>query len=143
MDLTEVTVEATFGLRSGVLGWAEPATRIDDGTASHLALVDGTAVIAVVSHARWPCPDAPEQPARYFWAMAVDGAHRGRGAGRRLLAAVADRARSAGESILWADARASAVGFYVACGARVVGPPYVDEVTGLTDRRVLLPVDGG
>jgi hypothetical protein len=37
-------------------------------------------------------------------------------------------------------ARESAVGFYVACGARVLGAPYVDEVTGLIDRRAVFTV---
>jgi GNAT superfamily N-acetyltransferase len=137
MDLVEVPVHATFALRRGVLGWPAPVTRIDDEHAVHLALTHDDAVIAVVSHASWPCPAVPGRPARYFWGMAVDAAHRGRGAGRRLLAAVAGRADAAGESVLWADARETAVPFYLACGARVIGPPYLDEVTGLSDRRVV------
>ncbi|WP_051367914.1 GNAT family N-acetyltransferase [Hamadaea tsunoensis] len=138
MDLVPVGVESTFGLRREVLGWAGTLTRADSGEAGHLALTHGGAVVAVVSHVRWPCPDEPGVPARYFWGMAVDPAYRGQGAGRRLLSAVADQARAGGEAILWADARETAVGFYVACGARVVGPPYLDDVTGLIDRRVLI-----
>jgi hypothetical protein len=33
-----------------------------------------------------------------------------------------------------------AVPFYVACGACVVGDPYVDEVTGRVDRRVVIAI---
>ncbi|PWU48834.1 hypothetical protein DLE60_15800 [Micromonospora globispora] len=73
VDLVEVAVEVTFGLPRG------------------------DAVVAVVSHVRWPCRDEPGKPARYFWGMAVDASHRRQGAGRRLLAAVAGQANAAGE----------------------------------------------
>lgn len=137
MDLVDVPVEATFELRRGALGWSVPsATRIHGDDADHLALLHGDAVAAVVSHATWPCPDEPEVPARYFFGMAVDARYRGQGYGRRLLAAVADRARAAGESVMWAEARQSAVDFYVACGARA-GAPFVEDVAGLTVRRVV------
>ncbi len=135
-------MEVTFGLRRAVLGWTVPATRIDNDNARHLALMRGDAVVAVVSHVNWPCPDEPGKPARYFWGMAGDSSHRRQGAGRRLFAAIAAHARSAGECVMWADARESAVGFYLACGARVLGAPYVDEVTGLVDRRVVFTIHG-
>ncbi|GAB4058110.1 GNAT family N-acetyltransferase [Catellatospora paridis] len=137
MDLTDVAVERTYRLRSEVLGWTSPETRIDDGSAGHMALLDGGTVVAAVSHATWPCPDEPNVPARYFWAMAVDTAYQGRGYGRRLLAAVADRARADRERVVWADARETAVAFYTACGARVAGEPYVDDGTGLLVRHVV------
>ncbi|MEU2612648.1 GNAT family N-acetyltransferase [Micromonospora sp. NPDC007271] len=137
MDLVEVPVEATFGLRRGVLGWEVPsATRIQGDRAAHLALLHEDAVAAVVSHATWPCPDEPAVPARYFFGMAVDASYQGRGCGRRLLAAVAERARAVGESVMWAEARESAVAFYVACGARATAP-YVEDVAGLAVRRVV------
>ncbi|MEV4410834.1 GNAT family N-acetyltransferase [Catellatospora sp. NPDC049609] len=137
MELADVAAAATYRLRSEVLGWTVPATRIDGGGARHLALVDGDEVVAAVSHVRWPCPDEPEVAARYFWAMAVGAAYQRRGCGRRLLAAVADLARTCGEQVMWADARESAVDFYVRCGARVAGEPYVDDGTGLTVRHVV------
>jgi GNAT superfamily N-acetyltransferase len=138
VDLVNVPVEATFDLRLTVLGWTIPRTPIDRDDASHLALVDKQAVVATVSHVAWTCPAAPDIPARYFWAMAVDAAYQRRGYGRRLLDALADRARTAGEQLMWADARESAIDFYQACGGQVVGEPYLDDVTGLVDRRVIL-----
>ncbi len=137
--LLEVSAETTHTLRREVLGWQGPALRIDEG-ARHLAVVHGDDAVAIVSHLRWPCPDEPGAPARYFWGMAVEQGHRSHGHGRRLLAAVADVARAAGEQLVWADARESAAGFYVACGAQVRGAPYLDELTGLTDRRIVLTV---
>jgi GNAT superfamily N-acetyltransferase len=131
-----VSLATTFRLRSAVLGWARPEVRID-GAATHLALVDEGDVIAVVSHIAWPVPSCPEVPARYFWAMAVDATRQRRGHGRRLIEALADDARAADEQLLWADARESAVDFYVACGATASAELYIDDVTGLTDRRVI------
>lgn len=142
IDVVEVASVATHSLRSQALGWAEPTSRLDRDDASHLAVIDGGAIIAVVSHTSWPYPHDTTTPARYFWAMAVDPLRQRHGYGRLLLATVADRARTLGERLLWADARQSAVPFYVACGAHVAeAPPYVDEVTGLLDRRVVFFLD--
>jgi len=127
IDVVEVAAGVPHSLRSRVLGWAEPRSRLDGDDASHLAVIDGGAIVAVVSHMSWPCPDDTTTPARY---------------GRLLLATVADRARTRGERLMWADARESAVPFYLACGAQVAdAQPYVDEVTGLLDRRVVFVLD--
>jgi GNAT superfamily N-acetyltransferase len=137
IDVVEISAAQTHPLRSRVLGWPEPRSRLDQGSASHLAVTDGGTVVAVVSHISWPCPGHATTPARYFWAMAVEPKRQRHGYGRRLLATIADRARIASERLVWADARDSAVPFYVACGARVAAEPaYIDEVTGLLDRRV-------
>ena len=141
VDVEEVAAAATHALRNAVLGWPQPRSRLDDDNASHLAVIDHGAVVAVVSHVSWPCPQHATTPARYFWAMAVDPQRQRHGYGRLLLTAVATRARTAGERLLWADARVSAVPFYLACGAEVEGEPYIDDVTGLLDRRVLIFLD--
>lgn len=49
-------------------------------------------------------------------------------------------ARNRGLEFLWADARESAVGFYAKCGATVGEESYLDDITGLRDRRVFLDV---
>ena len=131
-----VSLEDTFSLRQAVLGWDPPRVHSDDG-GSHLGVIESGTVIAVVSHASWPCPSFAGA-ARYFWAMAVAPSAHGRGCGRRLLSAVAAAGEAAGDQLMWADARQSAVPFYQACGFVVDDvPPYVDEVTGLVDRRVI------
>jgi len=141
IDVVEVAAATTHALRSRVLGWTDPRSRLDDDNASHLAVIDGGAVVAMVSHVSWPCPHHTTTPARYFWAMAVDPKRQRHGYGRRLLATVADCARTASERLMWADARESAVPFYVTCGAEVAdAQPYVDEVTGLLVRQPPLAV---
>ncbi|WP_213450732.1 GNAT family N-acetyltransferase [Rhizomonospora bruguierae] len=140
-NIVAIAAAATYPLRSSVLGWAEPRSRLDDDDAAHLAIIEDGAVVAVVSHVSWPYPPETGTPARYFWAMAVDPARQRRGYGRRLLAAVAECARLAGERLMWADARQSAVDFYVACGARSDERPYIDDVTGLLDHRVVFVID--
>jgi GNAT superfamily N-acetyltransferase len=141
IEVGEVDAATTHALRTQVLGWAEPRSRLDDDNASHLAVIDGGALVAVVSHTSWPCPQHETTPARYFWAMAVDPQRQRHGYGRLLLTTVAACARAAGERLMWADARESAVPFYVSCGAKVTDEPYIDDVTGLLDRRVVFFLD--
>jgi GNAT superfamily N-acetyltransferase len=119
IDVVAVEATAAHALRIRVLGWTGPRSRLDDDNASHLAIIDGGAVVAVASHMSWPCPHHTTAPARYFWAMAVDPKRQRHGYGRRLPATVADCARSASERLMWADARESALPFYVACGAQI------------------------
>jgi GNAT superfamily N-acetyltransferase len=143
IDVVEVAAATTHALRSRVLGWTEPRSPLDDDGASHLAILDSGVAVAIVSHVSWPCPGHATTPARYFWAMAVDPKRRRLGYGRKLLAAVADRARTVDERLMWADARESAVPFYVACGAEVTDEhTYADDVTGLLDRRIVFVLTG-
>jgi GNAT superfamily N-acetyltransferase len=138
VEIVDVALVDTYRLRAEVLGWDPPHCRIDDAAAEHLAIVESGAPIAVVSHSHWPCPDDATAPARYFWAMAVDGTRQRRGLGRSLLDALAARARTNGETLMWADARESAVGFYAALGARRSGAaPEIDDITGLVNHRVV------
>jgi GNAT superfamily N-acetyltransferase len=140
-DILDVTAALTHPLRTDVLGWTDPHSRLDnDADATHLAVVANGVVVAVVSHLSWPYPPEPDTPARYFWAMAVDPAHQRHGHGRRLLATLAERSRGTGQHLLWADAREAAVPFYIACGGQAEGQAYVDDTTGLMDRRVVFAI---
>ncbi len=135
---------ATVALRSAVLGWDHSAIKPDlDPEARHLALTEDGKIVAVVSMMPWPCPDYAGAPAVYRWAMAVAADRQRSGRGRRLLSEVVDYGRRRGARIVWADARATAVPFYQACGARTIGEPYVDEVTGRIDRRVVIEISDG
>jgi GNAT superfamily N-acetyltransferase len=74
--------------------------------------------------------------------MAVAESWQGRGLGSRLVSELARRSITAGHTVMWADARSDAVGFYLARGATVVGEPYRDSITGLEDRRIVFELAG-
>ena len=114
----------TLVLRQQVLGWtADPVPGDESAGTVHLAVLDAQhAPLAVVSACPHPCPQRPGTAATYLWAMAV---------------AEADWSVAAGRTVLWADARSAAVGFYLACGATIIGDAYRDPVTGLADRRIV------
>jgi len=135
--LADVAWVQTHGLRQRVLGWTTDPVPGDE-EAEHLTVLDAQQVpLAVVSACPHPCPDRPGLLATYLWAMAVADGWRGRGLGSRLIAELISRSLAAGRTVLWADARSTAVGFYLACGAMVVGDAYRDPVTGLEDRRIV------
>src|SRR6185312_11470908 len=103
----------------------------------HLAVLAAQAPLAIVSACPHRCPERPAAPATYLWAMAVAEGWQGRGLGSRLIAELARRSLAAGRTVLWADARSSAVDFYLARGATAIGNAYRDPVTGLDDRRIV------
>jgi GNAT superfamily N-acetyltransferase len=142
LPIVEVPWHQTELLRSLVLDWRRgPVPGDEDPTAVHLAQLDAAGdVSAAVSYLPHPCPEHPGVRAIYLWGMAVSPSVQGRGSGRRLMAEVLKRAGTAGMAMLWLDARDSAVGFYEKCGGAAVGDPYMDDLTGGTDRRVVFEV---
>lgn len=145
MTITEIAWEQTRELRSQVLGWTgDPVPGDDDLETVHLAVLDAQQrPMGIVSACPHPCPQRPGAAATYLWAMAVAENRRGRGVGSRLVCELARRSLAAGRTVLWADARSDAVGFYQARGATVVGDPYRDSVTGLEDRRIVFDLQLG
>jgi GNAT superfamily N-acetyltransferase len=145
MTITEVGWAQTRVLRQQVLGWTADPVPGDDGIETvHLAVLDAQGQpMAVVSACPHPCPERPGAAAIYLWAMAVADGRRGSGVGSRLVAALVDRSVAAGCTVLWADARSDAVGFYLACGATVVGDPYRDSITGREDSRIVFDLGRG
>ena len=139
MTLTEIAWAQTLDLRQHVLGWtADPVPGDENAETMHLAVLDAQHTpLGVVSACPHPCPERPGAAATYLWGMAVAENRQGQGIGSRLLSELARRSVAAERTVLWADARSSAVGFYVAAGATVVGDAYRDPVTGLTDRRII------
>jgi GNAT superfamily N-acetyltransferase len=137
--VTEIGWEQTRGLRRQVLGWTgDPVPGDDSIETVHLAVLDAQdRPMAIVSACPHPCPDRPGAAATYLWAMAVAERWRGRGVGSQLVSELARRSIAAGRTVMWADARSDAVGFYLARGATVGGDPYLDSVTGLEDRRIV------
>jgi GNAT superfamily N-acetyltransferase len=145
MTPTEICWQQTRDLRRQVLGWTGDPVPGDDGAETvHLAVLDDQGQpVGIVSACPHPCPDRPGVAATYLWAMAVAESWQGRGVGSRLVSELVRRSMAAGRSVLWADARSDAVGFYLACGGMVVGDPYRDPVTGLQDRRIVFDLQPG
>ena len=114
----------------------------DEWDTFHLAVVDDDqTTVAVVTFLERECPARPGvHPARQLRGMAVAADRQGEGLGAALLAAGVARCREAGDAVLWAHARESAVGFYEAHGLRAEGDVY-DHPVGdgtLSHRTVVL-----
>jgi len=132
-------------LRQSVLGWpAGPAAGDTGALTRHLFVVDAAGEsIGVVSFTPHPCPSRPGIRATYLWGMAVRSDAQRVGHGTRLAKAVLEDARETGAALVWADARLTAVQFYQRLGAVPEGPTCIDDVTGLTDQRVLFDLSNG
>jgi GNAT superfamily N-acetyltransferase len=63
--------------------------------------------------------------------MAVDPSMQGTGVGRLVLVEGAVAAREGGASVLWANARTSALGFYERMGWKIIGEEYVASDSGV------------
>ena len=84
-----------------------------------------------------PFPDRPDDAAVQLRGMAVSAEHRGRGLGAAMIAAGLDDARRRGATLVWANARDSALEFYVANGFGVVGEGFRTTDTDLPHHRIV------
>ena len=143
MILEEVNVEDIYDLRFEVLRRGTPSDNVhftgdDDPATWHLAVRDESGpVIAASTWTPQPSPDRPDEPAVQFRGMAVHPDHQGRGLGAALVAAGVDAARRRGASFVWANARDSALDFYLANGFSVVGAGFRTTDTDLPHHRIL------
>src|SRR5690606_37691702 len=99
--------------------WDEPAAR---GTAC--IHVVGTVGATPVATARWHAVALDGAPAAKLERFAVLPAWRGRGLGRRLVAAVLADARADGHTRFVLHAQAHLAGFYGSFGFEAVGAPF-------------------
>jgi GNAT superfamily N-acetyltransferase len=93
----------------------------------HLDAVDDAGrVIAITSFyaVAYPCRPGASSPARLQF-MAVDPALQGRGVGSAVLAEALRRLRATGATLLWANARETALSFYTRFGFTVVEDSWV------------------
>ena len=151
-DLRVVDLSAadTHDIRRRVLRDGTPSDDVvfsgdDDPETLHLGLVDrrGT-VVAVSSWVPRPFPDGATGGSEVqLRGMAVDPARRGRGTGAVLLAAGLDRATASGADVVWANARDTALAFYLRHGFAIVGDGFVDVTTGLPHHRIRRSFDRG
>ena len=123
VEIRRVEVEAIRPLRHRVLRPGRPlesAHFAGDDTAIHFAAYAGDAVIGCVSMMAAPYPAGDEPEDRQLRGMAADAAHRGRGVGSALVAAVIDAAPAR----IWCNARIEAAGLYRRAGFVEVGEPF-------------------
>jgi GNAT superfamily N-acetyltransferase len=95
-------------------GTAQPGE--DQPGVVHLGAFDGQALLSACLIFPEQCPWLPAEPAWRLRGMATDPQHRGSGAGTALLAEARRIASADGASVLWCQARETAVGFYLRNG---------------------------
>ncbi len=148
--VVELDSTATHDLRRRVLRNNTASADVElDGddlsTTVHLGVIDCHAPdrrvpLAISTWIDSPMPEAAASLGRgvQLRAMATEPSMRGAGLATMLLDAGAANASRAGVSHVWANARLTALGFYVARGYSVVGDEFVTADTALAHRRVLL-----
>jgi GNAT superfamily N-acetyltransferase len=131
-DLSDITFHAhrvaphvLYDLRRRVLRDADPLVDVrnvndDLETTLHYGGFLGEQVVVSASLFAAAMPHSSQTPAYQLRYMATDFDVQGRGLGSRLLSQVLDDLSRRGISRVWANARTSAVDFYVAAGWRVV-----------------------
>jgi ribosomal protein S18 acetylase RimI-like enzyme len=111
---------------------ADPAT-------FHLAARDATgAVVATATFTPKPTRVRPGARAAQLRGMAVDAAAQRRGLGTALMVAGVERLRADGFTVVWANARDSALGFYERLGMSVVGDGFVAVESALPHHVVVM-----
>jgi len=136
VEIKEISAEQTWPLRSEVLRPGMPLSACifpgdDAPDTHHFGMVDSNGdIVGIVSALRNSHPSAPGSAPYQIRAMAISSHYRGQGVGRLLLAGVENYLRSRGSTVVWANARSSAVGFYQQQGYQVVADEFVIEGVG-------------
>ena len=143
VNIEVVPVDEIYELRMEVLRRGTPSNNVQfaqdgDPETRHLAVRDELgAVIAASTWSPSPFPDCPDEPAIQVRGMAVSADHRGRGLGAAMIAAGLEDARRRGAVLVWANARDSALDFYVANGFEVAGDGFRTIDTDLPHHRII------
>jgi N-acetylglutamate synthase-like GNAT family acetyltransferase len=137
--IREGELEQTRALRSAVLAWQSLEIASDHSAAAKnfLAVSGDGEVVGCASCGHEAFPKSTSTAMR-FWGVAVQPSQRGHGIGQSLMQAVVARGTELGVDLIWANARESALSFYEALGFEVVGELFVDPLSGLGDRKVVL-----
>jgi GNAT superfamily N-acetyltransferase len=141
-DVVEIAAADTHALRQAVLRNDTPTHDVhwpdDDlpGT-THLGVrVDGE-LVAISTWVERRHPDQPGERGVQVRGMATAERHRGRGFGGLLLEHGVQRCFAAGDDLVWARARDTALTFYERHGFMVFGLGYVDPTTQLPHHDVI------
>lgn len=109
-----------------------------DPTTVHLAVLgEGDEILAASTWIEHESADRPGQRALQVRGMAVAGSRRRQGLGTVLIDAGIAMARDRGIRVVWANARDSALDFYLAQGFVVVGEGFVTTDTRLPHHRIV------
>jgi GNAT superfamily N-acetyltransferase len=108
----------------------------EESSSVHLGAFAGAALVAVASLIVRRFPDRPGVAAIQLRGMAVEEDLQMTGVGRVLLERARQVAKESGASILWANARTAALGFYLKEGMVSAGSDFYEPTTGLFHRRV-------
>jgi GNAT superfamily N-acetyltransferase len=132
----EITALDAHPLRISVLrkGIENPDVQYpqdDDPRAFHLGVEVDADLVAVASFSPASTPHRAGQPAWQLRGMAVADDHQGRGAGSLIIDEAIRRVRADGASVLWCNARDTALGFYEKLGFSVIGDGFVTPDSGL------------
>jgi len=136
------TVAEIMPLRHAVLrpGYPPEASHYaEDDIAVHISAWDGDVLVACATVFPDPWPGPP--PAADAWrlrGMAVDPSRQGSGVGAQVLSEAVGAAREAGAPVIWANARTTALGFYLRHDWEVAGEEFVASDTGLPHFPILL-----
>ena len=122
--------EATYDLRRRVLRGGRADSNVvfaEDNVPSgfHLGAFVGERLVGVGSFAPEATPYRPGAVAWRLRGMAVDASVQGQGVGTALLEEAVRRLRELGASVLWANGRDTALGFYERHGWVVHGDGFV------------------
>ncbi len=130
MSVAELRVErveatALHALRLRVLRDNDPTksasdARDDEATSLHVGGFEGDRLVVSASYFLTPAPVNPELVSYQLRFMATDFDVQGKGYGAKVLAFAFEALRERGAEQVWAYARDSALGFYVATGWRAV-----------------------
>ena len=139
----DIALDQTMDLRRRVLrghlpGAPAHADSDDDPATWHLGAFRGGRLVGVVTGFAEEAPGRPGIAAQRFRFMAVEPAEQGAGVGTALIAEVIARARSRGDTVLWANGRDTALDFYTRLGFTVVGPGFDDATSHLPHHVVVL-----
>lgn len=141
-------LEEIVPLRHAVLRPGKPisaATWERDDEAVHIGAWQDDALVgcATVFADGWDGADGyPAEPAAWrLRGMAVDLSRQGGGIGRAVLAAAIQATRDAGASLIWANARMTAMAFYESAGFVALGEEYLTADTRLPHKKIVLPLD--
>lgn len=135
MTIDPISAADTYDLRRRILRDGDSDAVVewvgdDEDSTFHLGIRDRSGAVVAIS--TW----LGRPPATQIRGMATDPELVGSGLGSRLLAAGIERCRSRGDTVVWANARVTAISFYERAGFTVVGAVFETADTGLPHQMV-------